>query len=108
MNKDTTIAGTAVAAGTRLMPLWGSANRDERQFERPEQVDVHRANLNMHLGFGFGLHFCLGASLARLEAKTALEALVPELPRLRRRDDTIQYVDSFLVRGPARLDLVAA
>ena len=57
-----------------------------------------------HLAFGFGHHFCLGTSLARLEAEAALEALVPELPD-RRRAESRELIDSFLVRGPSRLEL---
>ena len=60
------------------------------------------------VGFGLGAHYCLGASLARLEARIALEALVSELPKLRRRSSVIEYVDSFLIRGPHHLELAWA
>jgi len=101
--REVEIAGTRIPAGAYVAPLIGSANRDERQFENPDRFDVTR-NPQGHLGFGFGKHFCLGASLARLEARVALEALVPELGRFElARPSTL--VDSFLVRGPRHLEL---
>jgi hypothetical protein len=83
----------------------GSANRDERQWGPTAGEFRVERNPQGHLGFGFGNHFCLGASLARLEARVALEALLDELPALRRGEPRVDYVDSFLVRGPRRLPL---
>jgi cytochrome P450 len=104
---DVELAGVRIPAGAIVVPLIGSANRDERRFPDPDRFDVTR-NPQGHLGFGFGKHFCLGASLARLEAKAALEALVPELGRRRRREERVARIDSFLVRGPSRLTLSEA
>ncbi len=100
------LGGVAIPAGAVVAPLIGSANRDERRFPEGDRFDVTR-DPQGHLAFGFGVHYCLGAALARLEAVAALEALVPELPRLARCDATRPLVDSFLVRGPTRLELVA-
>jgi cytochrome P450 len=101
--RDVEIAGTKIPQGAYVAPLLGSANRDERRFPDPDRFDVTR-DPQGHVGFGFGKHFCLGASLARLEARVALEALAPELPRLV-RERPRELVDSFLVRGARRLEL---
>jgi len=102
--QDSEIGGVRIPAGAWVVPILGSANRDERRFEDPDHFDVTR-NPQGHVGFGFGKHFCLGASLARLEASAALEAIVPELRGLRRADPHTERIDSFLVRGPSRLEL---
>jgi cytochrome P450 len=104
---DAEIAGTPIPKGAFVAALIGSANRDERRFPEADRFDVARETKG-HLGFGFGAHFCLGASLARLEAKCALEALVPELPKLHETSPARSHVDSFLVRGPTRLPLAPA
>jgi cytochrome P450 len=101
--QDVELAGTRIPKGAYVAPLLGSANRDERRFPDSDRFDIAR-NPQGHVGFGFGKHFCLGASLARLEARIALAALAPELLRLERQGPR-EVVDSFLVRGPRRLEL---
>jgi hypothetical protein len=101
------LAGTRIPAGAAVMPLFGSANRDERKFPAPERFDITR-NAEGHLGFGHGIHFCLGAQLARLEAQTALEMLLRRFPRLARKDRQVTWIDSVFTRGPEMLSLVYA
>jgi len=102
--RDAEVSGTPIPAGSLVAVLLGSANRDERRFEDPDRFDVTR-DPRGHLAFGFGEHFCLGSALARLEARAALEALVPELARLERTTAAREMVESFLVRGPRSLEL---
>jgi cytochrome P450 len=105
--RETTLHGQTLPAEARVVVLLGSANRDERRFPEPDRFDVGR-DTRGHVAFGFGAHFCLGASLARLEAKAALDALVPALPRLARVRPEREFLDSYLIRGRARLDLRVA
>jgi len=83
----------------------GSANRDPRRFGPDAEAFRIDRDTQGHVGFGFGNHFCLGASLARLEARVMVEALLEELPTLRRADERFEAVDSFVVRGPRHLPL---
>lgn len=76
---DVDYHGQTVPAGSALLLMAGSANRDERKFDNPDRFDIHRTNAN-HLSFGRGTHFCLGASLARLEGRVALEEIVKRWP----------------------------
>jgi cytochrome P450 len=103
--EDVEVAGTSIPAQSRVAVLLGAANRDERRFADPDRFDIGR-DAKGHVGFGFGLHFCLGASLARLEAQAALGALIPELPNLRARCDEHAMVESVLVRGRKQIELV--
>jgi cytochrome P450 len=100
--REVEIAGSTIPANSRVVLLLGSANRDERHFESPDEFDLSRETKG-HVGFGLGIHFCLGASLARLEARSALAALVPELPRLRAPIERLALIDSVLVRGRRRI-----
>jgi len=102
--RDTTIRGTRIPEGSTVLVMIGSANRDERRFEDAERFDLHR-DTSGHLGFGFGIHFCLGASLARLEARVALETLVPLLHDRELCPGGAERADSYLTRGFAKLDV---
>lgn len=101
------IAGTKIPENASVTVLLASANRDERQFADPDRFDVTR-DTKGHMSFGLGIHFCLGASVARLEARVAFEALLPELRTLTRTDAPSNFIDSYLVRGLDRLELVPA
>ena len=71
--------GVLIPADTRLLLMWGAANLDEREFDRPEVFDIHR-RADRHLSLGHGAHFCMGAALARLEARVAFEELLACMP----------------------------
>lgn len=79
---ETTIGDVTLPAGVRVLAVFGSANRDAEQFAAPEDFDMHR-DPNRHLAFGYGIHFCVGAPLARLEGRIAFEVLTRRFPRLR-------------------------
>ncbi len=80
--EDVTLHGFTIKKGTPTMPLLGAANHDPRAFERPEEFDIARSP-NRHLGFGLGMHFCLGRQLALMETRVALENLFDRNPDLR-------------------------
>jgi len=80
--EDMTIAGTKILRGGMVFPVIGSANRDERQFERAEELDITREP-NRHLTFGQGAHYCVGAPLARMEGQIAINTLLRRMPDLR-------------------------
>ena len=103
--REVEIAGTKLPAGAIVVPLLASANRDEDAFPHAERFDVDRDRPN-HVAFGLGVHFCLGAALARLEARVALEELFT-LRGLQRREGTEpERIDSFMLRGLRSLPLV--
>ena len=77
-----TYSGTIIPKGAMVMPLLGAANRDPRQFEQPDVFDITRSP-NKHLGFSHGIHYCLGAPLARLETRIALQSLLQHKPNIR-------------------------
>ncbi len=102
---DVELSGTTIPAGATVFLLLGSANRDEQKFSDPDRFDILR-NPRDHLAFGYGIHYCLGAELARLEARVALESLLFECPAFSRSIDNVPRVASILVRGPKTLPLV--
>lgn len=76
--RATEVAGVPLAEGSTVALLWGSANRDESEFPDPDHFVIDRPNIKTHLGFGLGKHFCLGAALARMETRVALQALLAQ------------------------------
>jgi cytochrome P450 PksS len=80
--EDVTIAGVTIPRGELVFPVLASANRDDRQFENPDTLDLTREP-NRHVAFGLGMHYCLGAPLARLEGQIAINTLLHRLPDLR-------------------------
>ena len=102
---DVTWHGRTVPAGSKLVVLLGSANRDERVFTAPARYDIRRdrAELSQILSFGIGRHFCLGANLARLEARVVLSSLVRLVERFAVHSDRAIRVHSTSVRGFASL-----
>ena len=93
-----------VDEGTFLMTYFGSANRDTQQFPDASKFDIHRKPQG-HLAFGHGIHFCLGASLARLEAQIALEALLSRCRNLELQTEDIPVLDSLALRGPKSISI---
>lgn len=98
--RDVEIAGTVIPKGELVIGVIASANRDPAQFERPDALDLGRAN-NRHLSFGQGMHYCLGAPLSRMEAQIALTTLLARAPNLRLdvRPGQLRWRPSFVVRG---------
>jgi cytochrome P450 len=104
LTRDVELHGTTLPAGSKGLLLFGSANRDERHWDEPDRFDVGR-NPAGHLAFGHGLHHCLGAALARLEMRVALEVLLPRLGNYRVRASEALRVHSGNVRGFSRLPI---
>jgi cytochrome P450 PksS len=94
------VRGVAIPAGARVYVVIASANRDEQQFERADQLDITRSN-NKHLSFGMGAHYCLGAPLARIEGQIARTALLKHMPKLRLAAsyNEIRWKPGLLLRG---------
>jgi cytochrome P450 len=98
----TRLADVDLEAGAQVLVALGSANRDEAQFADPARFDLRRT-FEDHMGFGFGRHFCVGAHLARLEARTAIGGLLERLAELRRAPDADSHVVGLAFRSPDRL-----
>ncbi len=98
--EDITIAGTTIPRGELVLAVIGSANRDANYFDNPDSLDVTREN-NKHLAFGHGVHYCLGAPLARLEGQIAISTLVQRMPNLHLSiaPDQLRWRSGFVLRG---------
>jgi cytochrome P450 len=95
---DMVIGGHEIAKGEMVMPFIGAADRDPAQFPEPDRLDIGRTE-NRHIAFGWGIHFCLGAPLARVEGQIAINTLVRTLPKLALATDTPEYRQSLTLRG---------
>jgi len=86
--------------------LFASANRDETRFPDPDRFDIYRKNSNAHLGFGLGIHHCIGASLARTEARIAFEIMLNRMKDVHlAAENSVNYTPSFIFRGLKELHL---
>jgi cytochrome P450 len=98
--RDTTLAGVDIPAGSVLMAIVGAANRDPRIFEDPDRFDAGRSNARRNIAFGHGEHFCIGAGLARAEARIGFERLLARLDDIRLvNPGALSYAESFIIRG---------
>lgn len=105
-NVDVTIGDVTIPKGARVFVLLGSANHDEAVVEAPSRFEPGRPDGGEHLGFGRGVHFCLGAPLARLQGRVALSVLTRRLPGLRLASDRpVQFRQVTMFRGPVSLDV---
>ncbi|WP_067472882.1 cytochrome P450 [Actinomadura hibisca] len=103
---DVELGGVTVRAGDLVRVSISAANRDPRVFPDPDRFDVRRANAGDHVAFAHGPHFCFGAHLARLEARTALRALLDRLPGLRLAPGHLPVPHGLVFRKPERLPVV--
>jgi cytochrome P450 len=103
VERDVTLHGVTIPADSRVVLITGAANHDERVFEDPEYFDIHR-DIERHVGFGFGIHLCVGAALARLETRIAFEELLRRYPNYELRQP-MKRAYSSNVRGLSNLPL---
>jgi hypothetical protein len=101
---DITIGEVTIPAGARVLPMIGSANRDPRHWDRPDEFRIDRKS-NDHIAFGSGIHFCIGNALARIESRVAIETLARRLPYLAPAG-TPMRVSSPVLRGLRSLPVV--
>jgi cytochrome P450 StaP len=102
--RNETVGGHLIGRGSRIVLMMGSANRDPDHYEQPDTLDIRRS-VSRHLGFGMGIHYCLGAGMARAEAEIGLTALIRGLPRLALSHEPVRYADDMVFHGPSRLVL---
>ena len=104
VSADHEIGGKLLRSGDRVFAMVNAANRDPRRFDNPQGLDIARQN-NRHLTFGFGLHFCLGAPLARLEAQLCFAGLIRRFGKIERAAGETEWIDSLAMRGLSRLPI---
>lgn len=102
--EDVEIDGVRIAAGEEVGVALGAANRDPAVFNNPDELAITRQQ-NPHVAFGSGIHFCLGAPLARLEGQIAINLLLERFPKMRLLTDAPEYRETLTLRGLKRLDI---
>jgi cytochrome P450 len=106
VTREVDIGGATLPAGSKVALLTGAANRDERMFDDPDRIDVER-EIARHVAFGYGIHFCLGAALARLEGRIALEETLKRFPAWDVDHDNTEMVHTSTVRGYSKVPIRA-
>ena len=101
-SENITIGGKVIPKGDMVMPFIGAADRDPAQFPEPDRLDIGRTD-NRHIAFGWGIHFCLGAPLARVEGQIAINTLVRRLPKLALATEAPAFRQSLTLRGLSAL-----
>ena len=96
---DLPVGNQTIKRGDQVVTLLGAANRDPQQYADPEQLDLTRANAPTHLSFGQGIHYCLGAPLARIEGQIAINALLEHFPKMSLATDELTYRRNITLRG---------
>ena len=105
---ETTLGGVNLPTGARVFLQWAAANRDPSIFSQPDMLDLARRDGGEHIGFGYGIHFCVGARLARMEARIILEELLAATSLFSLSEsEPVKHVPSIFVRRPEYLHLVA-
>jgi cytochrome P450 len=104
LTRDVELHGQTMKAGDFVCLAYGSGNRDDRQFENADVYDIYRKPRG-HLGFGRGVHACLGAAIARLAVKVSFEELLARIPEFEQAEETLPWTPSTNFRSPMRLDL---
>jgi cytochrome P450 len=102
--RDVEVRGTLIPTGSKVALLLGSGNRDPREFVRPDEFDIFRPNPRI-LAFGHGAHVCLGAAVARLEGRVALQEFLTRFADYEIDEAAITYMHSGNVQGPTRMPL---
>jgi len=104
VDRDVVINDVEIPSGSNLLLMLNSANRDETLFPEPDKIDVGRDNLKEHLALGYGIHYCVGAPLARLEMKVLFEEMTRLMPSLHLvPDQVLSYTRNISFRGPLQL-----
>ena len=96
--QDVTIRGVEIPVGSSIYLLVGSANRDAEKFPDPERLDINRPP-SRTLGFGYGIHYCLGAALARMESQVAFETILQRLPDIHIAGEAPVFRPNYFLRG---------